>query len=381
MYWYKLTPIDVLFFRDAKPFSPTERSWSNSVFPPNGHTLGGAIRNLLGKKINFQLTGAFLSYQEQLYLPRPLNFVGKNLLYPLSWLDEKYPLQKILWDKLQPAPLFLKRLKNRDPKTSKAQEITQTYLSYENIKNLLDNGLKEEFEFEEINPLESEPYLNESRSHNCIDNSTGQVKDADGYFVESTIRLKAGWSIAIGLDIELQTPNILNLGGEGHRVIIEKSDLLAQQWQELTDLSKRNFEECHQQGQKAIAYLATTGVFERKQSDGKSYCQAWPWEWKLAHRVNSNQKLGNLVSVATAKPIPISGRIKDKEKQSSIPAPQVFGATAGTVYYLNQPEYLYGENPQTPKNTGGYQSAQRWLNLGYSQLLWIKYQETEKSNE
>lgn len=50
MFWYTLTPYDVLLFRDAKPFTPGERAWAGSVFPPNGHTLAGAIRGLLGKK-------------------------------------------------------------------------------------------------------------------------------------------------------------------------------------------------------------------------------------------------------------------------------------------------------------------------------------------
>lgn len=46
----------------------------------------------------------------------------KNLLYPLPWLESDYPLQKILWDRLQPAPLLLKQLKEREPKTSKSEE-------------------------------------------------------------------------------------------------------------------------------------------------------------------------------------------------------------------------------------------------------------------
>ncbi|MFN5658855.1 MAG: type III-B CRISPR module-associated Cmr3 family protein, partial [Pseudanabaena sp.] len=39
MFWYKLTPLDVLMFRDAKPFSPQERAWAGSVFPPNNHAI------------------------------------------------------------------------------------------------------------------------------------------------------------------------------------------------------------------------------------------------------------------------------------------------------------------------------------------------------
>ncbi len=375
MFWYKLTPIDVLLLRDGKPFSPGERAWAASIFPPNGHTLAGAIRGLLGKKTNFNLIGSFLSFGDQLYFPRPLNYVGKNLLYPLPWLESDYPLQKILWDRLQPAPLLLKQLKDRDPTTSKNEEKTGKYIGFNQLKKLLTKGINEhhnEVELELENPVESEPYFSETRSHNAIDSTTGQVKDSDGYFVENAIRLKQGWSLAIALDLQIPTPNIMQLGGEGHRVMIEECPNLAQQWQELTQLSQGNFEENQANQRKSLAYLATTGIFERKYQNNKVYCQAWPWEWKLAHRVNSNQTIGNLVSVATAKPVPISCRIKDKQKNTSIPAPQVFGATAGSVYYLNQPEYLYAENPQSPP-TKGLEVAKKWRSLGYSQLLWFKY--------
>ncbi|MFN9557259.1 MAG: type III-B CRISPR module-associated Cmr3 family protein, partial [Dolichospermum sp.] len=50
MYWYKLTPLDILMLRDAKPFSPQERAWAGSIFPPNGHTIAGAFRGILGER-------------------------------------------------------------------------------------------------------------------------------------------------------------------------------------------------------------------------------------------------------------------------------------------------------------------------------------------
>lgn len=30
MFWYTLTPLDVLLLRDAKPFTPGERAWAGS---------------------------------------------------------------------------------------------------------------------------------------------------------------------------------------------------------------------------------------------------------------------------------------------------------------------------------------------------------------
>jgi CRISPR-associated protein Cmr3 len=146
-----------------------------------------------------------------------------------------------------------------------------------------------------------------------------------------------------------------------------RCDKLGEQWEELEKRSQRNFDSSSQ----SIAYLVTPGVFERKDQDnGKdiSLCQAQPWEWKLAHTVHRNQTAGVLVSFATDKPVPISCRFRDKDdERKSIPAPQVFAAPSGSLYYLNQPQALFQDNPNTKVHT--------WRKLGYSELLWIRFQE------
>jgi CRISPR-associated protein Cmr3 len=171
--------------------------------------------------------------------------------------------------------------------------------------------------------------------------------------------------MAIALDIKIpNTPTSMRLGGEGHRVLIEESPELGKQWQDLQRLSKGNYEK---RG-KSLAYLITPGVFERIHKDQKAVCQPYPWEWKLAHTVNSNQQEGSLVSVATAQALPISGRIQDKNPDKpTIPAPQVFAAPAGSVYYLNRPDTLFQDLDEAPNK------VKRWRSLGYSELLWISY--------
>jgi CRISPR-associated protein Cmr3 len=71
-----------------------------------------------------------------------------------------------------------------------------------------------------------------------------------------------------------------------------------------------------------------------------------------------------LVSVATEKAVPISARVRDKDDAKSIPAPQVFAAPPGTVYYLERPAGLFQDNPTTRVHS--------WRQLGYSELLWIR---------
>ena len=102
MYWYTLTPLDVLLFRDAKPFTPGERAWAGSVFPPNGHAIAGALRGLLGK-VEIKLIGPFLCRNQTLYFPRPLGFDKSTPLTPLVWESNSH-LHQALWDESKPCP-------------------------------------------------------------------------------------------------------------------------------------------------------------------------------------------------------------------------------------------------------------------------------------
>ncbi|GAB4304427.1 MAG: hypothetical protein Fur0025_46150 [Oscillatoriaceae cyanobacterium] len=383
MYWYTITPLDVLLFRDAKPFTPGERAWAGSVFPPNGHTIAGALRGMLRERKHLEITGPFFCSHDQkeptLYLPAPLGFVGSIPLVPLKWEKDSH-LQQALWDKQQPAPLVkpANAPRNDDEGSSKDKDSRQ-YLPFEVVKKYLQTGSIDKKDWEPENEEEKEPWLTETRPHNAIQPGTRQVKDADGYFVENAIRLCTNWSLAVGVNCEIDM-GIIQLGGEGHRALLRPSDSLKKQWEELTELSAKNF----QKGGKCIAYLVTPGVFERTRKqdnsdDKQAVCRAWPWEWNLAEPVNGNQKKGPLVSVATAKAVPISGRIRDtknSEKNStstkyrpSIPAPQVFAAAPGSLYYLNEPATLFQDTAAEDHR------VRRWRQLGYSQLLWISYQD------
>jgi CRISPR-associated protein Cmr3 len=377
IYWYNITPLDVLLLRDAKPFSPGERAWAGSVFPPNAHTIAGAISALINssqsEKQQFQIKGPFFCFDKTLYFPRPLGFIGTTPLVPLDW-DENSPLHHIKTNPLQPRPLVTPSWnqdnnQNEDT-TSKKNSKYRQYLPYSIVVEYLQTGKIQPANWLVQNEGENQPWSVETRPHNTIKENTRQVEEAEGYFVENAIRMLSGWSLAIGIDIEIDTPTTIRLGGEGHRVLLHRCNELNEQWQILEELSQRNFISAKESANKAIAYLVTPGVFERKErNNGKdvSNCQAKPWEWKLARTANSNQIPGELVSFATDKPLAISCRFRDKNDDSkSIPAPQVFAATPGSLYYLNKPQDLYQDNPETKVNN--------WRKLGYSELLWINYQ-------
>lgn len=374
-FWYTFSPLDVLLFRDAKPFTPGERAWAGSVFPPNGHAIAGALRGLLQSRQQLTLSGPFLCHDRTLYLPRPLNYIGTNPMVPVPWLQEDtsdHSSLQMLWNRQQPAPLMCAGTISPTENELKEQAKYRQFLPYNLVLQLLQGQslIKENWQCPtDLNPY---PWTVETRPHNAMESGTRGVKDADGYFVENAIRLHEGWSLAIALDANthqqlqsLGSSAIVRLGGEGHQAMLKRASELDEQWQALQEQSQQNF---RQKG-RASAYLVTPGVFERK-NGGVATCQAWPWEWKLAHTFNPNQQSGSLVSVVTERPVPISCRFRNADGDS-VPAPQVFAAPPGSVYYLNRPQPLFQDRPILEK--GRPNKVHTWRQLGYSELLWISY--------
>jgi CRISPR-associated protein Cmr3 len=179
MHWYTLTPLDILLFRDAKPFTPGERAWAGSVFPPNGHAIAGAIRGLLNSRKDLTLKGTFLCYQEELYFPRPLNYVNNSLLHPLTWLDEKSLDRQMIWDRFLPAPLLLKEKDSVNSKETEnnLEQKPRNYLPSSVVTKLLDN--------QELKPEDwlcqqgesCQPWTIETRSHNRLDAGTRKLSE------------------------------------------------------------------------------------------------------------------------------------------------------------------------------------------------------------
>jgi CRISPR-associated protein Cmr3 len=335
----------------------------------------------LGERKDFKIVGPFLCYQNTkntLYLPRPLGFVKSVPLVPLTWETESY-INNALWDKTQPCPLVRPHNSKDDDEDDKDDFVKcsgvetkfRQYLPYCVVKKYLETGEIDKNDWHIIKDShEDKPWQEETRSHNSIEPGTKQVKDADGYFVEKAIRLHQNWSFAIGINHEIETPATIRLGGEGHRVIVESCPELGEQWQELQKISDGNF----QADTQSIAYLVTPGVFERPHhkynpEQRVNLCRPYPWEWKL--------KDGIFVSMSTDKAVPISCRIREKEDNTksitkSIPAPQVFAAPPGSLYYLNKPQGLFQDNERLANEQKN--RVNNWRQLGYSEMLWIKYQ-------
>jgi CRISPR-associated protein Cmr3 len=367
MPWYRMIPLDVLLLRDAKPFTPGERVWASGSFPPTGDTIAGAIKSFLGRSDPLKITGPFLCRQvkgtQKLYFPKPLGFDDDQPLIPLCWDGGS----QMRFESSIPQPLVkhfdleaeAKKSAGDQPKVKYRQ-----YLPWEVVRNYLESGKIAAVDWlcDDDQKSEYQPWQMERRSHNSIEPGTRQVKDESGFFVENAVRLHADWSIAFCVDQDLPTGVTLRLGGEGHRVLLERCDYLRSEWKRIRKQSLKNFKK---RG-KSIAYLVTPGVFERN-NNGEILSRAWPWEWRLACTSNPNQVAGTLVSVASDRAVPISSRMRDKQNGQSVVAPQVFAAPPGSSYYLDRPQGLYQDQLDSPLR------VKRWRSLGYSELLWIKY--------
>ena len=127
--WYKIKPLDTLFFRDGRPFTMGSETWANLIFPPYPSTLYGAIRSWLifergniqdfkngkfkdeigtpNEKGKLSLKGPFIAIENKFYFPIPIDMLdmGENKLYKLDFITKPetflsyYPLENILINK------------------------------------------------------------------------------------------------------------------------------------------------------------------------------------------------------------------------------------------------------------------------------------------
>jgi CRISPR-associated protein Cmr3 len=398
--WYTLTPLDVWMFRDAKPFAPGERAWASAtVFPPHGHTIAGALRSIIPRSANgdppeFTLRGPFFCRTatdapgasqpplSQLYFPSPLGYFGGQPLVPQSWFpqsDPSYcnPLNAIITDPDRPEPLFQRDFL-KSGRSEGSTKAGKTWRSHDDILCYLKCGKLPKREASQI-VKESDLWSIETRSHNTLEGGR-TVKTSDGYFVENSIRMHPGWSLAIGINRDIATPVTLRLGGEGHRAILDRCLELDTQWNALQKQSDDNFGKDGKLEERRIAYLVTPGVFQRKHN-GRMMCRSSPWEWALTQRGgrNPNANQGPLVSFATDRAVAIAYRTTAKKTHNagqSIPAPQVFAATPGSVYYLEHPVRLFQD-----ENTSKPTREHRWRKLGYSEVFWGKPPTVPESSE
>lgn len=367
MNWYTITPLDILLFRDCKPFSPGVGSWAKGLFPPMPITVFQALRSLLPKSSNqderikrdLTFLGPFLlDSNYTLWLPTPKDLV---CLYPpgkdrktasddwseiqrLQPIDCQHGMWKhLVFDEGQINPLVLNKKWNGSispPKPWIKAEALFKYLEGEK------DWCKEDFH--------SNPWRTQVLPHIHMQADKRQVKDADGYFTEVAVRLEDGWCFVAAFSEEI-SESVVRLGGEGHRAIISRLKLEGNTtlFEQLNFLSKGD----RPSKIPEFAYLLTPGLALFAEARYSSYPSAWKQQLKGC----ATDKALLWGGVSTMRK-----DIDNKTKEEFALLPQRAFVPPGTVYVFN------GEVPTNsqllPEKDG------RWLEtfkqLNYGKLLW-----------
>ncbi|MBE9176924.1 hypothetical protein IQ225_19200, partial [Synechocystis salina LEGE 06155] len=259
--WYSISPIDVLIFREAKPFSPGDGSWAKSFFPPLPTTVFQALRSATNwleiqdrTTRNFRFLGPFLLQEETgkkptVWLPTPKDLLGvytqqkteiqeQNINDTINFEDTTS-----IWHRttrLQPLDETEKDIFGFDDDVffSEGSQFAPMVAPHhlKGNKSLADQEfiggrplpwIKAEALVQYLqgnlptqqSDFHDDPWTIQVMPHIKMEAGQRQVKSEDGYFTEVAIRLEDGWQLIAGMNENL-SPRVVRLGGEGHQALI-----------------------------------------------------------------------------------------------------------------------------------------------------------------
>jgi CRISPR-associated protein Cmr3 len=367
MYWYAIEPLDVLLFREAKPFSPGEGSWAKSQFPPLPITVFQSLRSALDgyshKDRNLEFIGPFLlDIDVTLWLPTPKDLLAVKDKSSSEDenndddLDEKVDEWKRS-ERLRPIcqeDETWKYIKSEFEDNQLSLMVTPNIDKHEYICRpkswITAKALGKYLRGEELTPQEfhDNPWSEQVLPHIHMKSGSRQVREEEGYFTEVAIRLHSGFQLVVGCTCELKEPCVVRLGGEGHRALVSPLPNF-QQWDELTIYEKP-------QANSNFAYLITPGLAEKQPAIYGAYPKSWQ---------------ENLVGCVSDRPIMWGGvsRVQRREAGEEFALlPQRAFVPPGTVYMFanipQQKDYLLPVNDSNWLNT--------FQKLNYGRLLWGK---------
>jgi len=383
MIWYRITPLDVLMFRDSRPFSPADGSWAKGLFPPLPITVFQGLRSLLNQRTkedkqqrreehrlrDLKFLGPFLcDGQGTLWLPTPKDLV---CLYPKDVGTKKasdcwesvhrlQPAPKdpgwahLAFAEGHPAPMVITKAIHDKAKDQRLGE-PQPWMRAEYLANYLDE--KElSWERDKLNdsPLfHADPWDLQVMPHIQMKAGERQVKDEDGYFTEVAVRLRPGWHFVARFespDEPLPDQGVIRLGGEGHRALVEQMPA-PPEWEKLSEFGTH-------QGDLNRAYVLTPGL-ALADTDKRLYA-SYPKDWgnHLEGCATDRQLMwGGISAIA---------RGEQTELNEVAYIPQRAFVPPGTVYVFESPP----EQKRLLPGDGSHQWLKTFEMLNYGKLLW-----------
>ncbi|MGK7872774.1 MAG: type III-B CRISPR module-associated Cmr3 family protein [Xenococcaceae cyanobacterium] len=371
MDWYGISPLDVLLFREAKPFSPGEGAWAESQFPPLPSTVFQALRSArdrygdskADKRRDLEFIGPFLLDDSQtLWLPTPKDLVGVKRIRDREEDKDSHGWERLErlvskaevagWEFVCHPPGYLSPMV---PPALNQEYVCDSPLSWIRAEALL-RYLNGENQFQQ-NDFTDNPWDAQVLPHIHMEEGQRQVREAEGYFTEVAVRLRSGWQFVVGVVAEPSLPEsfIMRLGGEGHRAIASRlvnEPVLSH----LNALVAHPIPEREMAG--TFAYLLTPGL--ARVGDSAIY-GAYPsgWQAHLQGCVSDRQLLWGGVSTVY--------RRLNAQKEFAL-LPQRAFVPAGTVYLFNtlppSPTHLL------PPRDASQVWRETFYKLNYGKLLW-----------
>lgn len=311
----KLTPLDVLFFRDSRPFGQADTAYSGLPTPQTFH---GLVKTYVARRSqlpfhqihglrqtqnpkrwisDIETRGVWLYRDGQVFVRIPSNIVqlGKQggsyrLLRPLN-----PEIEMPGWEKGEIRPLAYRELAGDESIRAASGFLNQQTLH----KYLQDFGGEQRWTSDDVT-RDDELYSFEPRIGIGIDSKSMTAMDGQIYSA-SFMRLRAGVSFYGEVTLEdedafgelerlFSQPSVLPWGGEGRQVQVERCDPVA--WPAAPEL---------QAGSCVFSLLITPGIFGSRDPRGKNGNgeNALP-SWRPAG-------FGTLRGAMVGKPMPISG--------------------------------------------------------------------------
>ena len=392
MKWYAIAPLDVLLFREAKPFSPGEGAWAKGIFPPLPTVVFQALRSALPtysqKHRDLKFMGPFLLDQEQtLWLPTPKDLLCVKTSTQSEDNEEDYEEIVEDWDKLtrlQPltenneAWQQWQHLDNSQqlpimitPELKKGEFICgrpQPWIKAEALAKYLQGENKQGDNQLCLSDFHDDPWDVQILPHIHIEPGTRQVKSEGGYFTEVAVRLKSGWQFAAQLklsqDLEPKDskpkdlkPTVVRLGGEGHRALVSPIT-------EPTGWS--NLQQMQQpMDSHSYAYLLTPGLAEMEPGEPVYGVYPGAWQEQLAGCVSDRALLWGGVSTIQRVSTSETDPNRSNSRKEFALLPQRAFVPPGTIYQFKT---VPDETHLLPSGEGNWLATFKSLN--YGKLLW-----------
>lgn len=396
MNWYAIAPLDVLLFREAKPFSPGEGAWAKGIFPPLPTVVFQALRSSLptysNKNRDLEFLGPLLLDEARtLWLPTPKDLLcvrtkqesqSDTNSQSEEQIDDEdnYEDESKDWEfltRLIPASEVWKYIDTSQglsvmvtPELEGEQFICgrpEPWIKATALARYLTGG-------NDLTPedFHEDPWDIQILPHIHMQSDRRQVKEKEGYFTEVATRLRSGWQFAVQFSQPLEQ-TVVRLGGEGHRALVmpmaEPDGWESLQGQEKSD--GHNY-----------AYLLTPGLAEV--TEGQPVYGTYPgvWQEKLAGCVSDRplywggvstiQRLHTSNNSSVCPRRYESAQERSQRDRSHIKKefsllPQRAFVPPGTVYQFNSGQATT-ETHLLPAGEANWLETFRSLN--YGKLLW-----------